>query len=76
LATINIRASEDSGWARQHGIDTILVDDRDPSRMGFRWRERCSAFRGAKRSAPKGWDLSSGGNAEVTSCFVAVRPAA
>ena len=24
-----------SGWARQHGINTILVDDRDPFAHGF-----------------------------------------
>jgi hypothetical protein len=24
-----------SGWARQHGINTIFVDDRDPFAKGF-----------------------------------------
>lgn len=24
-----------AGWARQHGINTILVDDRDPFAHGF-----------------------------------------
>jgi 4-hydroxyproline epimerase len=24
-----------AGWARQHGINTLFVDDRDPLRHGF-----------------------------------------
>jgi len=30
----------DLGWARQHGVNTILVDDRDPFAHGFQVAEQ------------------------------------